>query len=256
MTVADYCKRTKRQSKVLGGSAALFFHAFLFLLFLSADLYPHPESQEQGILVEFLPELQPIIPRVLPSQDPRINELTQNKDIRLVQQATQPEVVPGEVRTQASTLGETGDVELHEPPPPVTINQRALYRSRDAGDSLSDQSNRTVSATMQAGPPDGNTRQGNPDGKASHTLLGRIDIGGLPLPEYTYNNNFVDTVVVRIVVDKDGNVARQPSVVLKGTTVQNKTVWDAAIKAALKAKFNPGADDLQEGTITYVFIPR
>ncbi|MCL1974276.1 MAG: TonB family protein [Bacteroidetes bacterium] len=254
MTVADHIQRTKRQSKVLGGGAALFFHALLFLLFLSAGLHPvYPEPQDEGILVEFLPDPQPIAPRVLPGQEPRTPEPTPDRDIRLVQQATQPEVVPGKARTQASTLGEIGEVERQEPPPPVTINRRALYQSRDTGDSLAEQSNRVVSATMQAGPPDGNTRQGHPDGTPSANLPGRNVVGSLPLP--AYNTNASGTVVVRIVVDPDGKVTGA-AVNGAGTTTSEKSLRDAAVEAALKARFNNVSTSVfssQQGTITYVF---
>jgi hypothetical protein len=41
----------------------------------------------------------------------------------------------------------------------------------------------------------------------------------------------------------------------EGTTVTDKTLWQAARKAALGAHFNMSADApvLQEGTITYIF---
>ena len=80
-------------------------------------------------------------------------------------------------------------------------------------------------------------------------------MGNLPLPEYSVQN--AGTVVVRIMVDQYGTVTSAvPGA--RGTTVQDATLWEAARKAALKAKFNVSASApaVQEGTITYVFTLR
>jgi TonB family protein len=78
-------------------------------------------------------------------------------------------------------------------------------------------------------------------------------LGFLPLPEYNVSN-VGGTVVVWIRVDQYGTVTNA-DVLLTGTTVQNSTLWEAARKAALKAKFNvsSAAPVVQEGTITYEF---
>ncbi len=77
-------------------------------------------------------------------------------------------------------------------------------------------------------------------------------MGNLPEPEYTVNKS--GRVIVRISVDQYGNVvSATPGVT--GTTVQDRTLWEAARKAAMKAKFNlsSSAPPVQEGTITYIF---
>ena len=64
-------------------------------------------------------------------------------------------------------------------------------------------------------------------------------------------------MVVRILVDNYGKVtSATPGI--EGTTVQNRTLWNAARKAALEARFNVSgsAPALQEGKITYVFTLR
>ncbi|MCL2502504.1 MAG: hypothetical protein FWE99_05165 [Bacteroidales bacterium] len=237
MNVADHSKQTDRQGKLIGGGVALLFHALLSLLFLSTGFTTIiPEPQDQGILVEYIPEFQQIIPRAIPGREPRTLEPDPSREVRLVQQATHTEVVPSEARTQPSTLGEVGDIERHEPPPPTPINQRALFRSRDTGDSLAEQSSRVAGNTMQAGPPDGNTREGNPDGTPSAKLEGRTPYGDLPRPQYNASN-VAGEVVVNIRVDQHGNVTGA-NVTQTGTTVQNRILWEAAVEAALKAKFN------------------
>ena len=255
MTLADHTKQTGRQSKLIGGGMALLLHALLLILFLSANLHPeYPEPQDQGVLVEYLPEPQPEIPKVIPDYEPHSPEPDPISEIRLVQQATHTEIVPSEARTQVATLGETGDVELSEPPPPLSINQRALFRSRDTGDSLAEQSSRVANTAIKPGHPNGNTQSGNPDGKPFADLEGRSVVGSLPLPEYKARNKG-GTVVVRIMVAPDGNVTRA---IIQGehTTTSEKILRDAAIEAALKAKFNNVSSQTflpQVGTITYVF---
>jgi len=88
----------------------------------------------------------------------------------------------------------------------------------------------------------------------SFSLDGRNVIGGLAKPEYAVND--YGDVVVTITVNKDGEVINAvPGA--KGTTTTNSTLWEAARKAALTAKFNkatsPDAPVQQKGTITYKF---
>lgn len=86
----------------------------------------------------------------------------------------------------------------------------------------------------------------------SYNLDGRTIVGKLPKPSYTIQEE--GKVIVKIVVDKNGNVT-SASVQSKGTTVQNQTLWNVAVQAAKKAKFNadPTKPATQTGTITYNF---
>lgn len=87
-----------------------------------------------------------------------------------------------------------------------------------------------------------------------YSLEGRTPQGGrLPKPEYNANES--GTVVVRVNVDRNGNVT-SASFQAKGSTTTNQTLIKAAINAARKAKFNndDNADTYQVGTITYRFV--
>ena len=135
------------------------------------------------------------------------------------------------------------------------INERALYRSRDVDTLAAEQTGMRTRGERQAGDPEGNTQTGNPLGQPTAQLEGRAVIGKLPLPEYA--ENLSGKVVVRILVDNYGKVtSATPGI--EGTTVQNRTLWNAARKAALEARFNVSgsAPALQEGKITYVFTLR
>ena len=77
-------------------------------------------------------------------------------------------------------------------------------------------------------------------------------LGALPNPVYSVQNSGI--VVVRIKVDQYGKVLEAvPGI--QGTTVTDKTLWEAAKKAALESRFNmsSSAPPVQEGTITYKF---
>ena len=86
----------------------------------------------------------------------------------------------------------------------------------------------------------------------SFSLAGRSALG-LPKPKYPGDDS--GTVVVRITVDKNGNVtAADPGA--PGTTIADQSFWNAAKEAAKKAKFNVDskAPAFQQGTITYRFV--
>lgn len=88
---------------------------------------------------------------------------------------------------------------------------------------------------------------------------GRIELGEIV---YEFNNTgnsainvcYSGEVVVEIWVDNYGNVQKAVSGA-EGTTLTDKTLWQAARKAALAAHFNMSADvpALQKGSIIYMF---
>ena len=77
-------------------------------------------------------------------------------------------------------------------------------------------------------------------------------LGALPVPVYKVQNEGI--VVVDIWVDNYGNVQKAvPGG--QGTTVTDKTLWNAARVAAMNSHFNQDANapQQQHGTITYIF---
>ncbi|MBO7320796.1 MAG: hypothetical protein J6U80_02575, partial [Bacteroidales bacterium] len=122
-------------------------------------------------------------------------------------------------------------------------------------DTLAQQVAEEVSDALRAGHSQGNTEVGGVEGAPSAKLAGRTVMGNLPLPDYGVEAS--GKVVVRIKVDQYGKVTDAiPGA--QGTTVQDATLWEAAKKAALEARFNisQSAPIIQEGTITYVFTLR
>jgi len=98
----------------------------------------------------------------------------------------------------------------------------------------------------------GGSGSGSQGSGVSFSLSGRTS-SSLPKPKYPGNDE--GAVVVKITVDKFGNVtAAEPGG--QGTTIMNQKFWEEAKQAALKAKFNPdnNAAAYQQGTITYRFV--
>ena len=203
----------------------------------------------QGMLIEFPPEEEPVPIRTAVGVEPRAEEADPVEEVRLVQKAEAPVAADVAENTGVeTTIGDEGDVEVPEPPA-----DRALFSSRRSNrtDTAAVQVASEISDRLTAGHPKGNTEEGSPDGRPTARLEGRTVMGNLPLPEYSVQN--AGTVVVRIMVDQYGTVTSAvPGA--RGTTVQDATLWEAARKAALKAKFNVSASApaVQEGTITYV----
>lgn len=107
------------------------------------------------------------------------------------------------------------------------------------------------------GSPNGSPNSDNYSGSGlgnkgvSYSLNGRSSTS-IPKPQYNLQES--GKVVVEITVDKTGKVvSARPG--MPGSTTSNATLFEAAKKAALKAKFNSdsNAPAYQQGTITYHF---
>jgi len=98
----------------------------------------------------------------------------------------------------------------------------------------------------------GGSGNGSQGSGVSFSLSGRT-ASSLPKPKYPGDD--AGLVVVKVTVDKFGNVTTaEPGA--RGTTIMNKKFWEEAKQAALKAKFNTdnNAAAFQQGTISYRFV--
>jgi len=256
----------------------ILFHGILLLLLsFLAFRTPLPLPAEMGILVDFgnsetgFGDFEPRMsdpapvqaqPRPATSTAPRQQEQMLTQDVEeTVALPSKPVTRPTQTQeTQRVTPNETPretTPTVVEPPKPVerTVDQRALYPGR--GDPAS-----TATSQGEAG---GRGNQGVPSGAPDvHVygeggdaagnkwgLSGRNLVGKLPLPTYSLNEE--GTVVVSITVDKDGNVTKATPG-FRGSTTLNKTLLDAAEKAARQTKFDRKPDAIEQtGTITYIF---
>lgn len=99
---------------------------------------------------------------------------------------------------------------------------------------------------------EGGSGSGDQGSGISFSLSGR---SAYNLPKPKYPGDDAGVVVVKVTVDKNGNVTQaEPGT--RGTTIMNKSFWEEAKRAALKAKFNAdnNAPAYQQGTISYRFV--
>lgn len=240
------------RSNWVGIGLTVVFHALLLTLCFSSGLkYLYPPPQEQAFLMEF-PDDEPFPQQMEVGNEPRSETPDPDREVQLVKRSESP--VQGTKANEApeSTVGEDGDVEV--PEPKREIDRRALFPSaaNNKKDTLAQQTSSQPSPRFDEGHASGNTMTGSSDGEPSARLAGRSVVGSLQLPSYGVQK--AGRVVVRIQVDREGNVTDAiPGI--EGTTVQDRSLWSAAKKAALTVHFNanPNAPLSQEGTITYVF---
>ena len=178
-----------------------------------------------------------------------------SKEINLVQQSQAQNLGTKTNEAPEATIGNQGDIEVPEPPREKPIDRRALFAAADnktEKDTLAAQTAREVTDALKAGHALGNTETGETRGEPKAKLAGRTVNGTLPRPSFGVQAE--GTVVVDIWVDNYGQVQKAVAGA-EGTNVTDKTLWQAARKAALGAHFNMSADApaLQKGTITYIF---
>lgn len=248
-------KEESSKSKAIAVAITVVTHIVILVICACIGLKAvTPPSQSTSILVEFdqTIEVKPPI-QVAAGNEPKAEHPDPDKEIKLVQRSESTVKSNKASKSSESTLGEHGDVAKYEAPRKKPINKRALFSSADNhSDSEAAQTSKRISTALKAGHPEGNTNVGAVTGEPSARLAGRNVMGTLPSPEYRVNNE--GTVVVTIRVDNYGKVTNAiPGA--KGTTVQDRTLWNAAKAAALKAHFNvsDSAPAIQEGTITYIF---
>ncbi len=249
--------KQENRSRVTGAALTAVMHiALLVCCFLTGFTYldPPPPEQEQ-ILIEFdEPEIEK--PRqTWNGSRPQAYEPDPTKDINLVQRSESPVEGTKANEAQESVVDDFGDVEVEQPKREKEINRKALFSAADNKtnkDTLAAQTARDVSDALKAGHASGNTKTGKTDGEPNAKLAGRSVNGTLPKPSYGVQES--GKVVVDIWVDQYGNVQKAVAGA-EGTTVTDKTLWQAARKAALGAHFNMSAEApaLQKGTITYIF---
>jgi TonB family protein len=263
--------------KIRGMIATVVFHGVLLFMLLSWGYQkPFPPPAEQGILINFGDALtgsgmeeptsaEPATPRPLPQQ-----VIEQEEEGTLTQDYEEaPSIPPKKKREKRrrerplrshETPNPQQDFEQADEVPqkpvekPREVNRNALFPGQSAASSQGQSSGAT---SGNQGAPDGSPRSPNYTGSglgdiSGASLTGRSLSGKLPEPDYRIQQ--AGRVVVRIKVDRDGNVveaeARQ-----EGSTLMDATLYEAAERAARRAKFSSSSNGplFQNGTITYVF---
>lgn len=254
--IQERAKQATR-SKLAGVTVTVSLHVALLVSFINSGftyLDPPPPEQEQ-ILIEFE---EPVIEKpkqVWNGTQPKAVEPKPKEPINLIQKSEAQHEGTKTNEAAEAQVDDFGDVETPNPEPEKPIDNRALFRTANnkaQKDTLAMQTADKVSDALKAGHAQGNTRTGETQGEPNAKLAGRTVNGTLPRP--SYGVQAAGTVVVDIWVDNYGNVQKAVAGA-EGTTVTDKTLWQAARKAALGAHFNMSADApaMQKGTITYIF---
>ena len=248
----------------------IVFHGLLVALLLFMALRtPLPLPGEEGVEVSLgydvtgsglvQPEkLQPISqaqPTVSPPPKPREIVTQSTEEAPALPDASKTKEKPKEKPKEQPKEQPVEELKPAEP----KVNPRALYtpQKTDATESGT-QGDGTKAADQgkETGSPNSTKAEGNAqagDG-ISFDLEGR---GSVNLPKPAYNSPEQGRVVVKIWVNKQGQVTRVQTGV-KGTTISDLKLQQLAGDAAQKAVFtpNPNAPDTQTGTITYNFLRR
>ena len=260
MAEHQYIRERERQERISRRCGTVFtiaVHIMFFVFFFFAGftyLDPPPPEQEQ-ILIEFD---EPKISRPRQTRNgsrPQAVKPDPKKDINLVQRSEAQNKGTKSNEAPEAKVDDFGDVDIKQPEREKEIDRRALFHAADnktKKDTLAPQTADKVTDALKAGHAQGNTRTGETSGEPNARVAGRSVNGTLPRPAYAVQAS--GKVVVEIWVDQYGSVQKAVAGA-EGTTVSDKTLWQAARKAALGAHFNMSADApaLQKGTITYIF---
>lgn len=274
-------------SKSGGILATIIFHlALAILLIMTGFSTPLPLPAEQGILINFGNSddgdglLEPTIntqaaapQHTAPKPTPKAEQtpLTQdfeesasipvppkkNNEIKETPKPVEPPKKTAEPVQEQTTEEQTTPEPQPEPQP--TVNKKALFPGQKANGSNTGEGETGKPGNQGGlnGSPDSNNRTGSTGGNGNAergivaNLKGRT-ASALPKPQYPSQKS--GNVVVRVKVDKEGNVIEAVGG-QKGSTTTDTELVKAAEKAALNAKFNVSASApaFQVGEITYVF---
>lgn len=263
---------TKPVDRIKGLAATISFHVALLLILILINLGAStPPQDNAGILINFGTD-NTGLGRIEPATDvqPKLaaaaaakpadeeTPMTQDyQDAPAIEKKQQTKKNPKpKITKEATKPTETNKSKDTVTKPQQKVNPKALFpgQKSDGGN----QGEGEVGGKGNQGDPNGSPLTGNRIGGGngngnvpSFSLAGR---GYLTLPSPKYNSQAEGKVVVEITVDRNGNVVKA-SPTIKGSTVQDEKLFEAAKDAALKAKFNVKQDapPYQTGTITYNF---
>ncbi len=264
----------KDRTLALGGT--IIFHVLILVIFLVFGLTAPEIPQERGVLValgyteEGVGDRQPLT--ASPPEPSPAPASPETEPDPVVTQETQESVAIPDATEETHT--ETEDTETDQPEPapkPEEVAEeepeeepepepdpRAMFPGQDQRSTDRQQQGEDEEegdAGRQDGLIDADDFEGESGGEGiEYSLTGR-EANLLPKPDYT--TPATGRVVVRIVVNRDGQVLRADAGA-RGTTTTDATLHRLAEEAAKKARFNrtPSAPEEQTGTITYIFIRR
>jgi TonB family protein len=266
---------TEKQYGIIG---TVILHSIILLLLIFGYItLSKPASSEGGILINFgdtesafgLKEPAMNTQQSQAASSPAASQAADNEEGMLTQNYEEAPVVKKPAVTSKkkevkktevkSTVKPVQNTAVTAPKEPV-VNKKALYSNKGAAGQSTTESGTSegiYKGSGNMGSPTGSPESDNyskglgGNGGIGFNLNGRSPIH-LPKPDFTVQREGI--VVVEITVDQNGRVIAAKAGE-KGSTITDKTLYDAAKKAALESKFNVKSDapERQIGTITYHF---
>lgn len=246
----------EHKAKLTGVILTVVLHVCaVALVSFSGIKYLYPPPQENTFLLDFTEEEE--IEQNLYGNLVRGEDVDPQEHVEIVQRSESPNESTAQNLTPETKQDSFGDVETPAPQPKEEpkLDPRAAFPGMAKKDTslTAPHSAEQAGNEFKDGQARGNTTLGATAGKPNAHLPGRtVGKGGLVKPKYSTQESGV--VVVSIWVDQYGQVTKAVAGA-DGTTVTDKTLWQAARNAALETHFNMDGDApvLQEGTIIYIF---
>ena len=255
--VVDKNKRT-------GLIGTAIFHGALLLLFLFVGLkYMVPPPEEQGITINFgtsddgKGNEQPLEP--VETEDEQQEDTEQPTSTDVPTESVE-EVITQDVEEAPKIKSEKTTEEVKKEP--EKVEPQPSQKLTNLVDKLKKKSGSTNASEGETGKPgdqgrtDGDPNSKNRVGRGMGNGIGFSLAGRSPrvTPKITDDSQEEGTVVVDIVVDRQGNVVRA-SAGARGSTTTSPHLYKKAVQAAKQAKFNVSREAAieQKGTMTFIF---
>jgi TonB family protein len=234
----NYYEQSDKKGRTWGIVFAVVYAAACVAVMFISFIIERPEP-ELGVLIDFGTtetgsgdkDLALSEPAAVPTSPQRSN--VPEEPVMTTEEEEAPAIAAEERPTEVQPAEQAP-----EPTPAREVNRRALFPGRTDGSTATSQGTSTGTGSTGG------------SGSAGFSLSGRYLVGNLPRPAYSADAE--GRVVVRITVNAGGNVT---SAVYEqsGSTTNHGALVGAALAAAAKARFTAGTEDIQTGTITYIF---
>ncbi|MGL5960187.1 MAG: TonB family protein [Bacteroidales bacterium] len=235
----------------------LLFHGIIVgLLFVLGFQKPFPLPEEEGMLISLgtttTGREQVLAQRSVARSTPTAHELGEEYNTQQFEDA--PAVQSKKKRKKRKKETEQVQPEKHDLPkePQREVNRNALFPGKSTNEDSTQGDSDTQGNQGSAQGSKNSRGKGLGSEGSGASLRGRSLVGKLPEPEYSTQQS--GRVVVRIKVNREGQVI-EAKAQQSGSTLIDATLYAAAERAALRAKFSASgkASLLQSGTIVYVF---
>jgi periplasmic protein TonB len=262
MSITEYIKDNHKRNGIIG---TVIFHLILLLLFIFFGLKePFPRLEEMGMPIkirlgatetgknksnEFTP------PNSEKSSDPvKTPETNVNPNIATQDQSPISVKKTEDKKTENPKQSTEAKVEQEKKEEEKQISEhlKKMLEKFKNPDKSGGNSGNTGDQGKPEGDPDGNPTGSAGKGGISYSLSGR---GFMKPPKMDAYSDVGGTVIVEIIVDRNGNVIRATPGI-EGTTTTDPVLIRKAKEGALQTKFteNPNAPFEQRGTMTFSFI--